>query len=286
MDSKLSLRIMYDLFTFDNPNFEVNYNECELVIINLNSVFSTTFYEPMIEEFMMSDDTMGDYVDSVGEMFKKALMHFSSQRILLIYSDKVSNLTEIYEDWRKSRYKNKSMNEFAKVIFNHFIDVFNQIEDVNPTVDIINTEEFDPAIFTHSFIRLRDYNKKIFLISRDRLDFLNIENENVLMFDGQEFYTEKNFREHECKKLPEIHIQFLKYYYRLRGIKKYDYPGVRGFGPKRTFGYMENNISNLVDGYDKYNDEELRLFDFDKFIDGLSSEQLDKLLEIVNKSKF
>ena len=286
MDIDLSLRIIYDLFNYDDPKYEANYKDSELLIINLNSVFSTAFYEPMINEFK-NEERLDFYVEKISEMFKKLLIRFSSQRIIIVYSDMKANFIEIYKDWRKKRYQNKTKNEFAKVVFNHFIDVFNKIEEVSPTVDIIHTDEFDPALFTHFYIYMKNYDKKIFLISRDRLDFLNLEHENVLMFDGQQYYTEESFKNHEVKKLPKINIHFLKFYYRLRGIKKYDYPGVRGYGPKRSIRYIKENIDNLVDGYDKYCDKQLLLFYFDKYIeDFLDKEKREKLSDIINKSKF
>lgn len=287
MDSELSLRIMFDLFKFieDEEISNDEYKNAEISIINLNSVFSTTFYEEMMRE-LSDEDKLNDYVESVGEIFKMVLTHLSSHRIILVYTDQESEFTEIYEDWKKSRYENKEMNKFAKLVFKHFIEVFNKIKKVNPTIDIINTEEFYPTVFTHAFIRFRNIKEPIFLVSRDRLDFLNLINDNVILFDGQEFLTEENFDQHESKKLPNIDVHFLKYYYRLRGIKKYDYPGVRGKGEKRTLKYMSNHLDELVEGRNKFIDKQMRLFDFDMYIDNMTKEKYNKLVSIVNDTEF
>lgn len=285
MNVDLSRRIMFDLLKFqDNDNISIkDYN---IVIINLNSVFSTTFYESMINEFLEDENKMSDYVTSVSDMFKLILTSLRNKRIILIYSNTISNFTKIYPKWRHNRYDNKKKNEFAKIIFDHFIDVFNQLKGASPLIEIVDTQEFDPALFTHAFILLRNYKEEILLISRDRLDFLNLININVTLFDGQETYTKNNFCENTVKKLPNIDIEFLKYYYTLRGIKKYDYPGVRGMGRKRTIKYIESNLNRIVDGEDEKIHPYIEIFDFDLFIDNLSKESYQKLLDIVNKLKF
>lgn len=282
IDMGLSLNLIFKLFDFDHHEV----GDCDLVIINLNSVFSTTFYPEMIEEFMDDEDKMQEYVGSISEMFKMVITKFDNQRIILVYSPEVSNFIDVYENWRMERYQNKEKNEFAKIIYNHFINTFNKIDDINPTINIINSKRFDPVIFTHAFINIRGYEKEVFLISRDRMDFLNLENENLTMYDGQQFYTKETFKDHEVGKLPNIDIRFLKYYYRLRGIYKYDYPGVRGYGEKRSVRYIKKNLSKLVDGEDKHIDEEFVLFDFGKFIANLSEDDYNDLLDIINGCKF
>lgn len=285
MDIDLSRRIMFDLLKFrDNEN--IHMDDYNTVIINLNSVFSTTFYESMINEFLVDEDKMSEYVSSVSEMFKLVLTSLRTKRVILIYSNEVSNFIKIYPKWRHSRYDNKKKNEFAKMIFEHFVDIFNQLKKASPLIEIINTKQFDPAVFTHAFILLRDYKKEILLISRDRLDFLNLINENATMFDGQETYTKENFCENTVKKLPNLDIEFLKYYYAIRGIKKYDFPGVRGKGRKRTIKYIESNLDRIVDGEDEKIYPYIEIFDFDMFIENLDKKEYQVLLDIVNKSKF
>lgn len=285
MDTDLSLRILNDLFLFEIG--DEHLDGVDMVVINLNSVFSTTYYEEMINHFNENPDKLEEYVDSIGDIFKKVLIEFSGIRIVFIgTSQKSKHFLEIYPKWRHRRYDNKDQNEFAQKIFGHFTSVFEKLHEVNPMIELVDTEEFDPAVYTHAFIRFRGYEKPVFLVSRDRLDFLNLVNENVVMFDGQQFYTEEEFENHEVKKLPNINIHFLKFYYLLRGIKKYDYPGVRGYGVKRTSKYLKGNMHKMVDGTDKYLSEDLKLFDFDKFINGLEKEDKKKLLDIVHNSKF
>lgn len=292
MDTDLSLRIMSDLFKFMSSDFEepdyLDLNDVELVIINLNSVFSTTFYESMIDVFNEDEEKMNSYVESIGDLFKQVLTYLSSQRIIMLYTDQVVNFVELYPDWKKERFKNKKKNKFAQKIYQHFIEVFNEIKTVNPTVDIINTGEFAPCIFVHGFINIRGYDKPVFLISRDRLDFLLLENDNLIMFDGQEFYIGDKFEEHTVKKIPRINIHFLKYWYRIRGIKKYSYYGVRGKGPIRTKKYLEKNQDHIIDGKSKYDDEkEMCIFDFDKYVNVfLKDDRYDKLVELINNTKF
>ena len=61
MDSELSLRIMFDLFKFieDEEISNDEYKNAEISIINLNSVFSTTFYEKMMRE-LSNEDKLND----------------------------------------------------------------------------------------------------------------------------------------------------------------------------------------------------------------------------------
>ncbi|MFW6015190.1 MAG: hypothetical protein ACOCRK_01985 [bacterium] len=285
MDVSLSLKIMFDLLRFQENN-DIILEDYDVVILNLNSVFSTTFYENMVNEFLTDEKKMTEYVSSISEMFKLVLTSLRNKRVILVYSNDVSNFTDIYPKWRHNRYDNKKKNEFAKIIFEHFIDIFNQLKEASPLIEIIDTKEFDPAVFTHAFILLRDFKKEILLISRDRLDFLNLINENVTMFDGQETYTKDNFCDNTVKKLPNLDIEFLKYYYTLRGIKKYDYPGVRGMGEKRTIKYIESNLNRIVDGKDEKIQPYIKIFDFDLFIDNLKDDEYQKLLEIVNNGKF
>lgn len=287
MDTDLSIKLIFKLLNFpQNEDIEIPLEDFELTIINLNSIFSTTFYENMINEFLVDESKMTEYVEAISEIFKMVLTFLTGKKIIMLYSTKISDFTNIYEKWRNERHENKEKNEFAKVIFTHFINIFDKLHEASPLIEITNTDIFDPVIYPHAFIRIREYNKNIFLVSRDRLDFLNLINPNIIMYDGQQLYTKETFSDHGVKKIPKIDIEFLKYYYLLRGIKKYNYPGIRGMGRKRSIKYIDQNLSELVDGKDQYINKNIRLFDFDEYINNLKKDKYKKLLNIINGSKF
>lgn len=222
-------------------------DDFEYILINLDSVFSTCFYPQMMDVFMIDDDALRDFTSELRDCLRTVLMYYSDKKVLLYHaSEKAKVHCELYPRWRMGKYKDREYNTYANDIWDQFKEVFTYLKNNAFMVDLQDTCDKEPSLLVRSIFNMDMFDaKKSIIVSRDKMDFLNIDIPGISIWDGTTMFTSGKFNEHSSKKFPKMASYMFRYYMAVRGEDKLAYPGVPGYAKKKSVDFIYNNFANI-----------------------------------------
>lgn len=228
--------IIYKMFAIDT-----NYNT---IYIDLNSCLSVIFRYSDVNEQAL--------VDEVYKIIESFLLKYSNKKvkIVILWTVKPSKVhVQLYNDWCKERYERVDLRKstFIKTL----IVGLGKFSEANPELlKLINVHEVHPVVvIKHLEMYNKDVsriNKRFVILSKDYV-FRCLNMHRAIIYTGVDYI---DFQD-SFKVLPD-HIELdnsdvlLKYYLAIKGDKRNEYPGARGFGVQRSLAYIINHKVELL----------------------------------------
>lgn len=233
------------------------------IYLDLNSCFSILF--------RYDDINSSEAVSIVGTEIEKFLQLYLNDKveIIVLFTLEPSQAhTDIYPDWCKERYKRV---DYAKSDFLQTLIIgLKKFSDNNPLIKVVNTKKVHPALVVYK--NEKDRRKRSTVLSKDVI-FQCLPLKNIAIYTGVS-YIDLDDRRRDLPddiELPEPYDLFLPYYLAMRGDGRNEFPGLKGFGPKKSLEYIDINKIKIKAGMDhpekEWLDKYSKLYDINKLLE-------------------
>ena len=233
------------------------------IYLDLNSCFSILF--------RYDDINSPEAVEIVGTEIEKFLQLYLNDKveiIILFTLDKSQAHLDIFPDWCLERYKRV---DYARSDFLQTLIIgLKKFSDNNPLIKVINTKKVHPALVVYK--NEKDRRKRSTVLSKDVV-FQCLPIKNLVIYTGV-YYIDLDDRKRDLPddiELPEPYDLFLPYYLAMRGDGRNEFPGLKGFGPKKSLEYIEVNKIKIKAGLDhpekEWLDKYSKLYNINKLLE-------------------
>lgn len=243
MNSDLADRLFGKLFYLP----EEQLIEPTIIMVNLNSLISPTFYKSLSDEFRVTKESAIILTQSIFNTFKAQMIErYSNMKCIFYYKDiyKPYVSRSIYKYWRKVDAKDDD-SEFGRMVYDTFDKAINALAGINQ-VRVVKTDYDEHTFIPRLLIGDEKINSSITIFSRDPMDLINCIYANVEVWNGRYRYSQSTVKEMEIGKAIEygsIPPYIMSWVLLLAGAKtKVGYPGIPGYGIKTALKFLKNNL--------------------------------------------
>ena len=218
------------------------------VVLDLNSALNTICRVEGLAEYSVEL-----YINEISHLIRNFIQSNLDKKIIVLYNKEKTYLKEKLGDKYLDFFYDKRP-ELSNNIIEHFIKILEKIGE-STNINVIDTGKFEVALI----IYILKNRGNVLIISRNHLVLQTIKDggyhwDGTFMYSRdtpvEKTYNTKNIGS-KLKFPKELPYTMLPYYIFMRGILGHGYPGMNGFGEKRTMDYLRDHISEIVDGNDK-----------------------------------
>lgn len=246
MPAGISLKRIEELLTVEWGNIAPPI--INTVVLDLNSALNTICRVEGLAEYGVEL-----YVNEVSHLIRNFIQSNLDKKIIMLYNKEKTYLKDRLGDKYLDFFYDKRP-ELSNTIIEHFIRIMEKIGGAT-NINVIDTGKFEVSLI----ISILKNRGNVLVISRNHLVLQTIKDggyhwDGTFMYNKDtsidKTYTTKNVGA-KLKFPKELPYTMLPYYIFMRGIVGHGYPGMNGFGEKRTMDYLRDHISEIVDGNDK-----------------------------------
>ena len=218
------------------------------VVLDLNSALNTICRVEGLAEYGVEL-----YINEISHLIRNFIQSNLDKKIIVLYNKEKTYLKEKLGDKYLDFFYDKRP-ELSNNIIEHFIKILEKIGE-STNINVVDTGKFEVALI----ISILKNRGNVLVISRNHLVLQTIKDggyhwDGTFMYSRdtpvEKTYNTKNIGS-KLKFPKELPYTMLPYYIFMRGILGHGYPGMNGFGEKRTMDYLRDHISEIVDGNDK-----------------------------------
>lgn len=239
--------------------------ETRKIYIDLNSCFSILFHYDNINS--------PEAVEIISREIEKFLQLYINDKveIIVLFTLEPSQAhIDIYPDWCKERYERVSYqkSEFLQTL----ILSLHKFSETNPLIKVVNTKKVHPSLIVYK--NEKNSRKRSTVLSKD-IVFQCLPLTNIIVYTGVSYIDLDDPMRTlpDDIELPEPYSLFLPYYLALRGDSRNEFPGMSGYGPKKSKEYIDKNKLRLKSGiespdhpYKEWMDKYSQLYDINKLL--------------------
>lgn len=236
------------------------------IYVDLNSCLSVLFHYKNIN----APDTVM-IISSEIERFLQLYLNDHVEIIIMFTLEKSQAHVDIFPDWCKERYERVAYEK--STFLQELILSLHKFSASNPLVKVVNTKKVHPALVVYKNEELS--RKRATVLSKD-IVFQCMPLKTIVVYTGVKYMDMDDPMRSvpDDVDLPEPYELFLPYYLALRGDARNEFPGMPGYGPKKSSEYvnknkiriktnMESPDHTLKEWVDKYS----QLYDINKLLD-------------------
>lgn len=207
------------------------------IYVDLNSCISVLFHYDNIN----SPDAVAIMTQEI-ERFLQLYLQDKVSIIILFTLEPSQAHVDIYPDWCKKRYER--VNYIKSDFLQTLIISLHKFSESNPFIKVVNTKKVHPALVVYQ--SEKDSRARSTVLSKDVV-FQCLPLKNLVVFNGLQYMdlddTMRNTP--DDVELPQPYDLFLPFYFALRGDARNEFPGMTGFGPKKSVEYITKNKIRL-----------------------------------------
>ena len=233
------------------------------IYLDLNSCFSILFRYDDIN----SPEAV-EIVSTEIERFLQLYLNDKVEIIILFTLEPSQAHIDLYPEWCQERYKRV---DYAKSDFLQTLIIgLKKFSDNNPFVKVVNTRKVHPALVVYK--NEKDRRKRSTVLSKDVV-FQCLPIKNIVVYTGV-YYIDLDDRRRDLPddiELPEPYDFFLPYYLAMRGDGRNEFPGLKGFGPKKSLEYIDVHKMEIKAGLEhpekEWLDKYSKLYNINKLLE-------------------
>lgn len=236
------------------------------IYIDLNSCLSILFHYENIN----SPEAV-EIISREIERFLQLYINDKVEIIVLFTLEHSQAHCDIYPDWCKERYERVAYNksDFLQTL----ILSLHKFSETNPLIKVVNTKKVHPALVVYE--NEKNSRKRSTILSKD-IVFQCLPLKNIVVYTGVAYMDldDPMRTVPDDVELPEPYSMYLPYYLALRGDSRNEFPGMNGYGPKKSSEYVRRNKLRLKVGIEseehphkEWMDKYSQLYDINKLLD-------------------
>lgn len=236
------------------------------IYIDLNSCMSILFHYKGI-----NDVEIVKIVSDEIERFLQLYLNDKVEIIILFTLEPSQAHIDIYPDWCKVRYERVAYSK-SEFLQNLILSLHRFSED-NPLIKVVNTKKVHPALIVYKN-EVNSRNRST-VLSKDVV-FQCLPLTNIVVYTGVNYMDLDDPMRNlpDDIELPEPYSLFLPVYLSLRGDSRNEFPGLSGFGPKKSCSYINKNKIRIKTGIEspdhsekEWIDKYSQLYNINKLLD-------------------
>lgn len=219
--------------------------DTEKIYIDLNSCLSILF--------RYDDINNPEAVEIISREMERFLQLYLNDKveIVVLFTFMPSQAhVDIFPDWCKERYSrvNYAKSEFLQTL----LVSLHKFSEMNPLIKVVNTREVHPALVVYENEKYT--RKRSTVLSKD-IVFQCLPLKNIVIYTGVSYIDLDDPMRAlpDDIELPDPEVM-LPYYIALRGDSRNEFPGLPGYGPKKSLAYITKNRIRIKSGLDSDTD--------------------------------
>ena len=257
MTPSIAEDVIAKLISFNDSWIE----DADIVMVDINSFLSPLSYRSVINE-INANLAGGETIEAIVAILGNTYINKLSHKKVIFYGKDERNphyeMRSLYPLWRKAIDKDRECNFFRKLL-NVVYEILGQLHK-NGTIEFMLTDTEE-----HCFIPSKvkdDYgNKKIAVISRDSMAYLNAMKSGISIYNGKHYYSKDRVIPIDGKlEYVNLHPIMLPLVMILGGVGKVGYVGIyKNSIQKAVKIIMDNDLTMDEASLEHIKDETLKV---------------------------